>query len=348
MSAPRVSVLLPCFNDGGFLDEAVGSVLSQTCQSFEIIIVDDGSTEAATLDRMASCTAPGIQVLRTPNRGLPAARNHAARHASGAVFCALDADDRLAPSWLEKGLRVLDERPGVAFVSHWLETFGDEHWTWTPERCDLPALLARNTVNGAALVRREAFEAVGGYDESMRHGCEDWDFWLRLVEEGWTGEIIPEVLFHYRRRAESMSRLMLREDAYRRPLDVVVAKHEAAYLAHLIDVVVAKEREALHLGREVADLEQDRLVELEPALRRAREELEAIARKVATVRETVARDEELLHLRAARLTLERDAEGLRAAVEHARNDADALRASWSWRVSAPLRKIYALIDRRGR
>ena len=85
-------------------------------------------------------------------------------------------------TWFEKGLRVLDDQPNIAFVSHWLETFGDEHWTWKPEQCDLPSLLARNSVNGAALVRREAFEAVGGYDESMREGCEDWDFWLRLVE----------------------------------------------------------------------------------------------------------------------------------------------------------------------
>ena len=109
--------------------------------------------------------------------------------------------------------RVLDARPEIAFVSHWLETFGDEHWTWKPERCDLPSLLARNAVNGAALVRRNAFEAVGGYDESMREGCEDWDFWLRLVEQGFDGTIIPEVLFHYRRRADSMSREMLDEEA---------------------------------------------------------------------------------------------------------------------------------------
>src|SRR5205085_1432810 len=111
----------------------------------------------------------------------------AAAHARGDVFCALDADDRLAPTWFETALRVLDQRPAVAFVSHWLETFGDEHWRWTPQRCDLTALLARNTVNGAALVRRTAFEAVGGYDETMRRGCEDWDFWLRLVVGGHEG-----------------------------------------------------------------------------------------------------------------------------------------------------------------
>ena len=135
------------------------------------------------------------------------------------------------------------------FVSHWLETFGDEHWTWTPERCDLPSLLARNTVNGAALVRREAFEAVGGYDETMRDGCEDWDFWLRLVERGFPGTIIPEVLFYYRRRADSMSREMLDERKYRRPLDVLIDKHEHSYRADLPSIMVAKEARSAALDR---------------------------------------------------------------------------------------------------
>ena len=135
----------------------------------------------------------------------------------------------------------------MVFVSHWLETFGDEHWTWTPERCELPALLARNAVNGAALVRREAFEAVGGYDESMREGCEDWDFWLRLVERGFPGTIIPEVLFYYRRRADSMSRDMLEE------ADTVVRwKCSLRNMNRRIGricrrVLVAKEAEAQHL-----------------------------------------------------------------------------------------------------
>ena len=108
MTTPRISVLLPCFNHGAFIDEAVESVFAQTFQDFEIIVVDDGSTDAPTVEKLSSWTVPRLRVLRTGNRGLPAARNHAARHASGAVFCALDADDRLAPTWFEKALAVLD------------------------------------------------------------------------------------------------------------------------------------------------------------------------------------------------------------------------------------------------
>jgi len=324
-------VLVPCFDDGAWIGEALASVRAQTVQDFEILVVDDGSTESGTLSALAAIEAGGTTVLRTPNRGLPAARNHAARHVSGAILCALDADDRLAPTWFERGLEVLESRPDVAFVSHWLETFGDEHWTWTPSSCDLPALLARNTVNGAALVRRTAFDAIGGYDESMRHGCEDWDFWLRLVERGFAGAIVPEVLFFYRRRAGSMSRTMTTSERAL-PIEQLVSRHEAEYRAHLMDVLAAKELESIALEREVHDVARNDLTVLAPALARAREERAALAAKVEHLTPLAAALEDRRVL-AARLA------------ESERQVAD-LHASWSWRITAPLRRIYSLVSGR--
>lgn len=329
MTSPLISVLLPCFNDGEWIDEAIASVRAQTYQHYEIVVVDDGSTDPATRAKLRRVSGPNVRLIESENRGLPGARNLAARHATGELFCALDADDRLAPEWFDKGIALLESRPDLAFVSHWLETFGDEQWTWTPRRCELPALLARNTINGAALVRRTAFEAVGGYAEHMRHGCEDWDFWLRLVEQGYRGEIIPEVLFFYRRRASSMSRAMIEGAAYEIPLRELVRRHGDAYRAHLVDVILANETEALALGREVTRLDCAFLEELHPAIASAREESTAVTEKVRRA--------------TARVELRQQREQLTHETGELRREIAALRASWSWRITAPLRRVYAFV-----
>ena len=244
---------MPCFNDGAWIDEAVGSVLAQTFQDFEIIIIDDGSTDSETVQKLGDYSAPRTHVYRTDNCGLPAARNYAAARARGEMFCALDADDLLAPTWFEKSVRMLDAHPDLAFVSHWLEAFGDEHWLWQPSSCVLESLLVRNTVNGAALVRRSAFEAVGGTTRACARAARTRDFWLRLVERGLPGTIIQEILFYYRRRAASMSRRMLEPGAYRKPLTALVDRHSSAYRAHLTGVLVSKEVESVELFREILE-----------------------------------------------------------------------------------------------
>jgi len=187
---PSVSVIIPCYNLGEYLDAAVDSVLSQTFQDFEILIVDDGSTDPATQALLADYRRPGTRVMRTAHGGVSAARNLAIANTTGPYLCALDADDRLEPTYFAKAVPVLDADPTVTFVSCWLRTFGDESWEWKPERCDLPAILWEDTVLTAALVRRDAVAAVGGYDTQMPlQGAEDWDLWLTLVERGYRGVV---------------------------------------------------------------------------------------------------------------------------------------------------------------
>src|SRR5438477_2459579 len=205
-ATPTVSVIIPCYNLGQYLDEAVESVLAQTYQDFEIVIVDDGSTDPATQGLLADYRRHGTRVIRTAHGGVSAARNLAIANSTGAYLCALDADDRLEPTYFEKAVPVLDGDPSVSFVSCWLRAFGDEEWEWKPERCDLPTLLWEDTVLTASLVRRDAVVAAGGYDTGMPiQGLEDWDLWLTLAEQGHRGVILPEVLFNYRRRDGSLS-----------------------------------------------------------------------------------------------------------------------------------------------
>ena len=355
MTPPAVSVLMPCFNHGRWIDEAVDSVLAQTIQDFEIIIVDDGSTDPATVEKLSGYDRPRTRVLRTENRGLPAARNLAAQRATGRFYCALDADDRLAPTWFEKALAAFDRDPNLAFVSHWLQAFGDEEWLWRPERCELADLLTRNTVNGAALVRRETFEALGGFDETMRSGCEDWEFWLRAAENGYRGYIVPEVLYFYRRSAGSMSRLMLAGDGYRTAMQQLFDRHAETFRAYAVDAVVAKEMASLPVVLEIHRLERDRLTFSRRRLDRLREDAAALEQAAAaterssglasapeTPRAITPAVIDGLEDAARELRALREHEAaLHSAVSALEREVRELRTSWSWKLTAPVRFVGA-------
>lgn len=356
---PKVSVVVTCYNLGRYLDEALASVGAQTLRDFEILVVDDGSNDSdtlATLDRLA---ASGTRVSHTENRGLPAARNHGVSLTTGEFICCLDADDRLHPTWFEKAAQRFAEDPGLAFVSHWLHAFGDEEWDWTPTDCGLPALLDHNTVNGAALVRRGVWLAVGGQDETLRQGCEDWDFWITLVERGHRGAIVPEILFDYRRRPGSMSRGF--DGATHLALySELMARHPATFATHLpylwhqrqADLARVRDDnerleyewrswlEARRVDREAqaAVLEPLQSAVIEAEILRGR-----LSRaEVELSRAEVERSRAEAGLSRAQAALEeevRRVEARTAELSAARHDASDLRASWSWRLTRPLRQI---------
>jgi glycosyltransferase involved in cell wall biosynthesis len=324
---PRVSVIVPCFNLGQYVDEAVDSVLAQTFQDLEIVIVDDGSTDAVTIERLAQYNRPKTRALRMPHAGLAAARNAGIAHSTGTYLCALDADDRLDPSYLAKAVEVLERDPSVTFVSAWLRTFGVEHWEWTPERCDLPTLLWENTVLTAAVVRRDAVAAVGGYDTAMpRQGDEDWDLWLTLVERGHRGIILPEILFNYRRRPGSMSTVCWHGPDHLPLAEYRLAKHRETYEGNLLEVLLHQDADTAALLRRNDELERQIASELEPAVALRKEELALLESRLDTLDRqdrTTARVSELA-----------------SALESAHAEIAALRTSMSWRVTAPLRGAY--------
>jgi glycosyltransferase involved in cell wall biosynthesis len=329
---PTVSVIIPCCNLGQYLDEAVASVLAQTYQDFEIVIVDDGSTDPATQALLADYQRPRTHVIRAPHEGLAAARNLAIASTSGAYLCALDADDYLDPSFLEKMVPILEADPSLTFVSCWLRTFGEEEWEWKPERCDLPTLLWENTILTAALVRREAVVAVGGFNQTMpAQGDEDWDLWLTLVERGYRGMILREVLFNYRRRAGSMS-----TDSWYGPSHVPLAnyrvpRHQAIYRAHLVDVLLHQDGEIGELLRRNDELERDMATRLEPAVALRRDELNTLQSRLALAVSKTEADTSLP-------VMTEHIGNLEVALEAASREVTALRTSKSWRMTTPLRK----------
>ncbi|WP_281888531.1 glycosyltransferase [Paenibacillus sp. YYML68] len=202
--SPLISIVIPCYNYGQYLDETIQSCLNSSFQDFEIIVVNDGSNDPATIQKLHQLNDPKTKVIHQRNQGLAAARNTGIKEAAGTYVFPLDADDRIHPTLLEKGYWVLERYPRLGFVTTWLKHFGNESWVWSPPPYNFYSLLHDNNIVGNSLIRRSAWEAVGGYDESMRGGYEDWDFWIKLSEGGWTGYQIQEPLFFYRKHGSSM------------------------------------------------------------------------------------------------------------------------------------------------
>lgn len=208
---PLVSVVIPCFNYGAFIGEAVGSVVAQTFRDLEIIVVEGGSTDANTRRVVSELRRPRTRVLlRDERHPVGDNRNFGIGHAAGKYICCLDADDMIAPTYVEKAVFLL-ENYGYDVVSAAVQRFGaiDARYGLLPYP-DLSDLLKGNQVATCALFRRVLWERAGGYQDAPDDAPflhEDWRFWIRLAALGARfGNIVGEHLFWYRaHQAASLS-----------------------------------------------------------------------------------------------------------------------------------------------
>lgn len=197
MKRPVVSVIIPCFNSGEFIAKAVESALEQTCKDLEVIIVDDGSTEKQTVDVLNNSRWERTRILRQENKGPAAARNIGIRTAKGEFILPLDADDYIDPTYVEKALAVMRSHPGVGIVYCKAMRFGIENGPWELPPYSLDRMVFDNIIFCTALYRKSDWEKVGGYTETLRHGVEDYEFWIKLLSKDIEVHQIDEYLFHY-------------------------------------------------------------------------------------------------------------------------------------------------------
>ena len=209
MTAPvgegKVSIVIPCFNHGTMLREALASLEEVRNENLlEVIIVDDGSSEAETIRILKEVAEAGYKVVSQPNGGLGAARNTGIRGAKGEFILPLDSDNRLRRVYLEQGVSLLKQNPNLGVIYADAEYFGEKTGRWQVQEFDLLSLIRMNFIDACALYRKALWEGVGGYDEQMPWmGLEDWDFWLRVAWHGGTFFHIPAVGFDYRVRSDS-------------------------------------------------------------------------------------------------------------------------------------------------
>ncbi|MFN7141299.1 MAG: glycosyltransferase family 2 protein [Limisphaerales bacterium] len=216
-SHPLVSAIVPAYNAEPFIRETLCSVLSQTYQSIEVLVVDDGSTDRtpSIVEEMAE-QDPRIKLFRQKNQGVAAARNLAIAHAKGAYIAPVDADDIWYPTKIEKQVQRMEEYPEAGCAYTWSVSINekgkllDAGSQWDLEGKVYEPLVLRNFVGNASvpLFRTSALGQVGGYNEKLRvlnaQGCEDWEICLRVAEH-YDYCVIQEYLVGYRCYSQSMS-----------------------------------------------------------------------------------------------------------------------------------------------
>ena len=223
-----VSVIVTCYNLGEYIDEAVNSVLNSTFQDFEIVIVNDGSTDEYTNNKLLNYNKPKTKVFNIKNCGVCNARNFAVKNSNGKYILPLDADDKIAETYIEKAVEVLENDNNIKIVYCDAEKFGEETGKWELEDYSFENMLKGSLIFVTSLFRRKDYNKTIGWNPNIKQTLEDWDFWLSILENGGAAYKLPETLFYYRIRKGSRTQF-LHEGNY----DVWKKDLRQVYLNHL-------------------------------------------------------------------------------------------------------------------
>lgn len=220
-----VSLIVPCYNHFQFLEETLQSALKSTYSNIEIIIVNDGSTDSSEEIALKYAQQhPNITYVHQSNQGPAAARNNGIGRAKGTYILPLDADDHISNDYIEKAVEILDQRNDVILVYCQAEFFGEKQGKWKLPEFSRKYLARENLIFPSAMYRKLDWERIGGYDNRMTWGWEDWEFWISLLKNG--GEVVrlPITGFFYRVRKGSR-RKSTNKEAKRKTVDLINQKH---------------------------------------------------------------------------------------------------------------------------
>jgi glycosyltransferase involved in cell wall biosynthesis len=201
-----VSIIIPCYNAGKYIDETIKSVLKQTFQDFEILIINDGSTDELTLQLLNNSKWNKTKIYHIENCGVASARNYGIKKAIGKFILLLDSDDLIMPTYLEKTTDILNSNKNIKVVTCDVMLFGKINRAYKLPIYTFNKLLGQNIFVVTSLFRKDDFNNTNGFSENMKLGFEDWDFWISLLKTG--GEVykLNEFLFYYRILSNSRNR----------------------------------------------------------------------------------------------------------------------------------------------
>lgn len=237
-----VSIIVPCYNQARYLDEALQSVMDQTFVNWECIIVNDGSpdhTEEVAQEWVKKDSR--FIYLYKENGGLCSARNAGIEIAKGEFILPLDADDKIAPDYVSLAMHSFHQDATLKLVYCKAEKFGDEIGLWQLPEFSLKGLSQENMIFCTAFFNRKDWELVGGYDVNMIYGLEDWEFWIAILKNGGTVKCLDQVGFYYRIKSNSMIK-ELNSEKRKVLFDYLSTKHYDFFIEHLGSFLHLNER----------------------------------------------------------------------------------------------------------
>lgn len=229
----NVTVIIPCYNDGLYIIEAVNSILNQTLKADKIIIVDDGSN-AETKKVLKNIKHSRVEIIYQENKGVSNARNTAIAVAKTDYILNLDADDYFEPSFIEKAVDILNNNLSIGVVGCFYRALKGNvkaKEIIKPLGGTVRDFLIKNNGLGTSMFRKKCWEQVSGYDEKMINGYEDWEFWICILNHNWGMHIIQEPLFIYRQKATSRNQTALNKFDFELR-KYIFLKHKAQYETH--------------------------------------------------------------------------------------------------------------------
>lgn len=300
---PAVTVIIPCFEDGELAIEAIASVERAVETPYELIVIDDGSSDPRTSTILDMLRAGGYDVRSRPHGGLAKARNYGFEMARAPFIIPLDADNRLLPGFVKPALDILEREERVAAAYGDRMEFGTRSRRVAQGPLDLDRITWGNHIDACAVIRRQAWQECGGYDESMPlQGSEDWDLWLTMIRRGWTLQWLELPGFEYRVRPDSMLHALKASPDLGRVMTYVTGKHQELILSTLQRALVERDASRTRTAALTAELADCSLALEQSESERVRIDLErekALAEMERLQEEGVRNAEEL-----RRITLE--------------------------------------------
>ncbi len=233
---PEVSVVIPLYNQAAFVKDAIDSLLNQTFKNFEVIVVNDGSTDNSlevVKELQEKYKELDLKIINQKNCGLSCARNRGIKESKSSLILPLDADDKLSFDAIEEYLKGFKESSADIIVAD-TQNFGESSHYGEKSKLDFLVLPYENKFNYCALYKKRVWEEVGGYKLNMDGGYEDWEFWISCYERGYKFHFVKKALFFYRVKKESMLTESIKKDRYLK--DKIVLNHTALYPLRLVEI----------------------------------------------------------------------------------------------------------------